>query len=64
VVVQRHPGSGDRSQQGLEIVHQLVKEGITVVLTAHDATHGKEALESLKSQGLHNVNFHPLDVAS
>jgi NAD(P)-dependent dehydrogenase (short-subunit alcohol dehydrogenase family) len=49
---------------GLEIVRQLAKEGITVVLTARDATRGKEALESLKSQGLHNVNFHPLDVAS
>ncbi len=49
---------------GLEIVRQLAKEGITVVLTARDETRGKEALESLKSQGLHNVNFHPLDVAS
>ncbi len=49
---------------GLEIVRRLAKEGITVVLTARDATRGKEALESLKSQGLHNVNFHPLDVAS
>jgi NAD(P)-dependent dehydrogenase (short-subunit alcohol dehydrogenase family) len=49
---------------GLEILRQLAKEGITVVLTARDATRGKEALESLKSQGLHNVNFHPLDVAS
>jgi NAD(P)-dependent dehydrogenase (short-subunit alcohol dehydrogenase family) len=49
---------------GLAIVRQLAKEGITVVLTARDATRGKEALESLKSQGLHNVNFHPLDVAS
>ncbi|KAH9566895.1 hypothetical protein CY35_03G000700 [Sphagnum magellanicum] len=49
---------------GFEIVRQLAKEGITVVLTARDATRGEEALESLKSQGLHNVNFHPLDVAS
>jgi short-subunit dehydrogenase len=49
---------------GLEIVRQLAKEGITIVLTAHDATRGKEALESLKSQGLHNVNFHPLNVDS
>ncbi|CAM6076075.1 unnamed protein product [Sphagnum tenellum] len=49
---------------GFEIVRQLAKEGITVVLTARDATRGKEALESLKSQGLHTVNFHPLDVAS
>ncbi|KAH9558706.1 hypothetical protein CY35_06G021900 [Sphagnum magellanicum] len=49
---------------GFEIVRQLAKEGITVVLTARDATRGEEALESLKSQGLHNVNFHPLDVAN
>ncbi len=49
---------------GFEIVRQLAKEGITVVLTARDATRGKEALESLKSQGLHTVNFHPLDVDS
>jgi carbonyl reductase 1 len=49
---------------GFEIVRQLAKEGITVVLTARDATRGEKALESLKSQGLHNVNFHPLDVTS
>ncbi len=49
---------------GLGIVRQLAKDGITVVLTARDATRGNVALESLKSQGLHNVNFHPLDVAS
>ncbi|CAK9199887.1 unnamed protein product [Sphagnum troendelagicum] len=49
---------------GLGIVRQLAKEGITVVLTARDASRGNVALESLKSQGLHNVNFHPLDVAS
>jgi carbonyl reductase 1 len=49
---------------GLEIVRQLAKEGITVVLTARDETRGKEALVSLKSQELHNVNFYPLDVAS
>jgi short-subunit dehydrogenase len=49
---------------GLGIVCQLVKEGITIVLTARDATRGNVALESLKSQGLHNVNFHPLNVAS
>jgi NAD(P)-dependent dehydrogenase (short-subunit alcohol dehydrogenase family) len=49
---------------GFEIVRQLAKEGITVVLTARDETRGKEALESLKSQELHNVNFHPLDVTS
>ncbi len=49
---------------GLEIVRQLAKEGITVVLTTRHETRGKEALESLKRQELHNVNFHPLDVTS
>jgi hypothetical protein len=37
---------------GLEIVRQLAKEGITVVLTARDATRGKEALGSLKPRAL------------
>jgi (+)-neomenthol dehydrogenase len=55
---------GANKGSGFEIVRQLAKEGIIVVLTARDATHGEEAHESLKSQGLHNVNFHPLDVAS
>ncbi|CAK9215285.1 unnamed protein product [Sphagnum troendelagicum] len=49
---------------GFEIVRQLAKEGITVVLTARDATRGAEAIESLKKQGFQNVNFHTLDVGS
>lgn len=49
---------------GLEIVRQLAKEGVTVVLTARDASRGKDALAYLKGQGLNNVNFHPLDVGS
>jgi carbonyl reductase 1 len=49
---------------GFEIVRQLAKEGITVVLTARDATRGAEAIESLKKQGFENVNFHTLDVGS
>ncbi|CAK9873530.1 unnamed protein product [Sphagnum jensenii] len=49
---------------GLEIVRQLAKEGVTVVLTARDANRGKDALAYLKGQGLNNVNFHPLDVGS
>jgi carbonyl reductase 1 len=48
----------------LEIVRQLAKEGVTVVLTARDANRGKDALAYLKGQGLNNVNFHPLDVGS
>ncbi|CAK9229575.1 unnamed protein product [Sphagnum troendelagicum] len=49
---------------GFKIVRQLAKEGITVVLTARDATRGAEAIESLKKQGFQNVNFHTLDVDS
>ncbi|CAM6050131.1 unnamed protein product [Sphagnum compactum] len=49
---------------GLEIVRQLAKEGVTVVLTARDANRGKDALAYLKGQGLNHVNFHPLDVGS
>jgi carbonyl reductase 1 len=49
---------------GFEIVRQLAKEGITIVLTARDATRGAEAIESLKKQGFQNVNFHTLDVGS
>ncbi|KAH8958692.1 hypothetical protein BDL97_06G039000 [Sphagnum fallax] len=49
---------------GFEIVRQLAKEGITVVLTARDATRGAEAIESLKKKGFQNVNFHTLDVGS
>jgi NAD(P)-dependent dehydrogenase (short-subunit alcohol dehydrogenase family) len=53
--------TGSNKGIGLEIVRQLAKEGITVVLTARDRTRGEDALESLKS---HNVHFHPLDVTS
>jgi short-subunit dehydrogenase len=42
---------------GFEIVRQLAKEGITVVLTARDATRGKEALESLKTQRASQCEF-------
>jgi carbonyl reductase 1 len=49
---------------GFEIVRQLAKEGITVVLTARDATRGAEAIQSLKREGFENVNFHTLDVGS
>jgi carbonyl reductase 1 len=48
-----------------EIVRQLAKQGITVVLTARDTNRGERAVESLKCEGLHdNVNFHSLDVRS
>jgi short-subunit dehydrogenase len=47
---------------GLTIVRQLAKEGINVVFTTRDVTHGIEAIESLKKQRFHNVNFHTLDL--
>jgi NAD(P)-dependent dehydrogenase (short-subunit alcohol dehydrogenase family) len=47
---------------GLAIVHQLAKEGITIVVTTHDVTRGVEAIESLRKQRFHNVNFHTLDL--
>jgi short-subunit dehydrogenase len=43
--------TGANKGTGFEFVRQLAKEGITVVLTAREATRGEEALESLKSQG-------------
>ncbi len=46
----------------LAIVRQLAKEGIIVVLTTRDVTCGIEAIESLKKQRFHNVNFHTLDL--
>jgi carbonyl reductase 1 len=50
---------------GFEIVRQLAKQGITVVLTARDTNRGERAVESLKCEGLDdNVNFHSLDVRS
>ncbi len=47
---------------GLAIVCQLAKEDITIVLTTRDVTRGIEAIESLKKQRFHNVNFHTLDL--
>jgi NAD(P)-dependent dehydrogenase (short-subunit alcohol dehydrogenase family) len=46
---------------GLEIVRQLAKEKIQVVLTARDATLGRGAADLLGAEGL-GVVFHPLDV--
>ncbi len=47
---------------GLAIVRQIAKEGIIVVLTTHYVTRGMKAIESLKKQRFHNVNFHTLDL--
>ncbi|PIN15009.1 Dehydrogenases with different specificities (related to short-chain alcohol dehydrogenases) [Handroanthus impetiginosus] len=47
---------------GFALVKQLAKLGLTVVLTARNTLRGVEALESLKSEGLH-VHFFSLDVS-
>ncbi|PIN25426.1 Dehydrogenases with different specificities (related to short-chain alcohol dehydrogenases) [Handroanthus impetiginosus] len=47
---------------GFALVKQLAKLGLTVVLTARNTIRGVEALESLKSEGLH-VHFFSLDVS-
>ncbi|MHA2258236.1 MAG: SDR family oxidoreductase [Promethearchaeota archaeon] len=46
---------------GLEICHQLAKEGFIVILTARDEAKGKEAVDKLEKLGL-KVDFHQLDV--
>ena len=48
---------------GLATVHQLARQGITIVLTARNKEHGINVIESLKrASGLSNVIFHLLDV--
>ena len=47
---------------GFETVKQLVKSGVTVVLTARDEKRGTEATSLLNEQGFSNVVFHQLDV--
>lgn len=57
--------TGGNKGLGLEIVRQLAKQGLTVVLTARDVEKGQNALNSLKGEaGLESVLFHQLDVTS
>ncbi|MER3554693.1 MAG: short-chain dehydrogenase [Meiothermus sp.] len=46
---------------GLEIVRQLARLGLQVILTARDATKGRQAVQHLKADGL-EVGFLELDV--
>eukprot|EP00249_Psilotum_nudum_P019630 c27348_g1_i3 orf=318-1163(-) len=55
--------TGSNKGIGFEIVKQLAKEGLTVVLTARNEERGHQAVEKLKQEGLH-VAFYPLDVCS
>jgi len=48
---------------GFEICRQLARHGLSVVLTARDASKGKAAAKGLQDEGL-AVEFHRLDVTS
>ncbi len=48
---------------GLEVVRQLAKQGITVILTCRDSQKGEQVVNQLSQEGI-NAYFHPLDVAS
>lgn len=53
--------TGGNKGIGFEVVKQLAREGLTVVLTARDEQKGLLAAEKIKNEGL-DVAFHPLDV--
>src|SRR3954469_12406122 len=55
--------SGGNRGIGLEICRQLAKHGVSVVLTARDATKGKAAVKALADEGL-QADFQRLDVTS
>lgn len=48
---------------GYEIVRQLAKEDVTVILTARNEKLGMLSTEKLRAEGL-NIDFHALDVCS
>lgn len=48
---------------GYEIVRQLAKEDVTVILTARNEQLGMLSTEKLRAEGL-NIDFHTLDVCS
>eukprot|EP00250_Pteridium_aquilinum_P004762 c14964_g1_i1 orf=211-1140(+) len=54
--------TGGNKGIGLEVCKQMAEKGLTVVLTARDEKRGQDAVEALLKQGLHNIQFHPLDV--
>lgn len=53
--------TGSNKGIGLEIVRQLAKQGLTIVLTSRDQVRGQEVVASLQTEGL-NVVFHQLDI--
>lgn len=56
--------TGGNKGIGFAAVKQLAQHGLTVVLTARDEKLGTAAVETLKSEGIDSVHFHPLDVTS
>src|SRR3989338_7330176 len=48
---------------GFEVARQLAKSGIFIVLTSRDEQKGREAVDTLKEEGL-VACYHPLDVSS
>ena len=53
--------SGANRGLGFEIARQLAHTGMAVLLTARDPERGRQAADTLRSEGL-SVSFHPLDV--
>src|SRR5215207_4576577 len=55
--------SGGNRGIGYEICRALAKHGVSVVLTAREATKGKSAVKALQDEGL-ELDFQRLDVTS
>ncbi|ERN06320.1 hypothetical protein AMTRI_Chr06g169960 [Amborella trichopoda] len=54
--------TGSNRGIGFEIVRQLSKHGLRVILTSRDVSKGQEAMTSLQREGF-NVDFHQLDIS-
>lgn len=49
---------------GYEMARSLAASGLTVVLTARDASRGQAAVDKLTAEGLESIHFHQLDLSS
>jgi NAD(P)-dependent dehydrogenase (short-subunit alcohol dehydrogenase family) len=56
--------TGANKSIGFETARQLLQKGYYVYLGSRDQQRGLEAVEKLKAEGLHNVEYIQLDVAS
>ncbi|MFS7931693.1 putative (+)-neomenthol dehydrogenase [Helianthus anomalus] len=54
--------TGGNKGIGLEICRQLATNGVKVILTSRNQSHGEEAVEKLSESGLSYVLFHQLDI--